>query len=179
MNRILSDSLALARESLDAAGIELVTDRRGRSSPRLNIDGNMMREVFLNIIINARNAMRKKRGTLRVSSWSSPRSNRSSPTGVRIAFSDTGPGIPEGGSAEIFEPFFSSTSKGLGLGLSISQRICRAHGGLISATNNADGGSPVHRDLADSAVAHAPSFRPGRQGRFIEGGAREAQGSVT
>jgi PAS domain S-box-containing protein len=140
VNRILSDSLALARESLEAAGIDLVTDLED-DLPRLNIDGNMMREVFLNIIINARNAMRKKRGSLRVSSWSSPRSNRSSPTGVRIAFSDTGPGIPEGGSAEIFEPFFSSTSKGLGLGLSISQRICKAHGGLISATNNADGGA--------------------------------------
>jgi PAS domain S-box-containing protein len=125
VNRILSDSLALARESLEAAGIDLVTDLED-DLPRLNIDGNMMREVFLN---------------LRVSSWSSPRSNRSSPTGVRIAFSDTGPGIPEGGSAEIFEPFFSSTSKGLGLGLSISQRICKAHGGLISATNNADGGA--------------------------------------
>jgi signal transduction histidine kinase len=60
---------------------------------------------------------------------------------VRIAFSDTGPGIPEGSSAEIFEPFISSSSRGLGLGLSISQRICKAHGGLISATNNSDGGA--------------------------------------
>ncbi|MGH2569710.1 MAG: two-component system sensor histidine kinase NtrB [bacterium] len=140
VNRILNDSLALARDSLEASGIALVTDLED-DLPRLNVDGNMMREVFLNIIINARNAMRKKGGTLRVSSWSSPRSNRSSPTGVRIAFSDTGPGIPMERSAEIFEPFISSSSKGLGLGLSISQRICRAHGGLISATNNADGGA--------------------------------------
>jgi signal transduction histidine kinase len=100
-----------------------------------------MREVFLNIVMNAGNAMRKSGGTLKVSSWLSPRSKRSTPTGVRIAFSDTGPGIPEGRSAEIFEPFISGSAKGLGLGLSISQRICKEHGGLISATNNADGGA--------------------------------------
>lgn len=140
VNRVLSDSLALARDSLVAAGIELESDLE-EGLPPLNIDGSMMREVFLNIIMNARNAMRRRGGTLRVSSWLSPRSNRSSPTGVRIAFSDSGPGIPEGSSAEIFEPFISSSSKGLGLGLSISQRICKAHGGLISATNNADGGA--------------------------------------
>jgi len=140
VNRVLSDSLALARDSLVAAGIELETDLE-EGLPPLNIDGSMIREVFLNIIMNARNAMRKRGGTLRVSSWLSPRSNRASPTGVRIAFSDSGPGIPEGSSAEIFEPFISSSSKGLGLGLSISQRICKAHGGLISATNNADGGA--------------------------------------
>ena len=140
VNRILSDSLALAGDYLKAGGIDLVTDLEEKL-PRVNIDGNMIREVFLNIIMNARNAMRKKGGTLRVSSWLSPRSNRSAPTGVRIAFSDSGPGIPEDRSADIFEPFISSTSKGLGLGLSISQRICKAHGGLISAVNNADGGA--------------------------------------
>ncbi len=140
INRVLNDSLALARETLDSVRVELVTDLE-EELPLLNVDGNMMREVFLNIVMNARNAMRRKGGTLRVSSWLSPRSNRSEPNSVRIAFSDTGPGIPDGRSSEIFEPFISATSKGLGLGLSISQRICRAHGGLISASNNADGGA--------------------------------------
>ncbi|GJM44660.1 MAG: hypothetical protein DHS20C21_15020 [Gemmatimonadota bacterium] len=140
IDRILNASLALARETLEGAGVSLVTDLQGEL-PLLNVDGNMMREVFLNIVMNARNAMRKKGGTLRVSSWLSPRANPAEATSVRIAFSDNGPGIPEGHSADIFEPFISSTSKGLGLGLSISQRICRAHGGLISATNNAEGGA--------------------------------------
>jgi PAS domain S-box-containing protein len=140
VHRILADTLALARETLESAGAELVTDLEPEL-PLLNVDGNMIREVFLNILMNARSAMRRKGGTLRVSSWLSPRSNRAEPTSVRIAFSDTGPGIPEGNSAEIFEPFISSNPKGMGLGLSISQRICRAHGGLISAANNADGGA--------------------------------------
>ena len=140
VQRILNDTLALARETMDSAAIGLVTDLEAEL-PLLNVDGDMIREVFLNIIMNARNAMRRKGGTLRVSSWLSPRSNRGEPTSVRIAFSDTGPGIPDGSSAEIFEPFISSNSKGMGLGLSISQRICRAHGGLISAVNNSDGGA--------------------------------------
>jgi nitrogen-specific signal transduction histidine kinase len=140
IHRILGDTLALARETLESAGVELVTDL-DEALPLLNVDGDMIREVFLNILMNARNALRRRGGVLRVSSWVSPRSNRAEPTSVRIAFSDTGPGIPEGSSAEIFEPFISSNSKGMGLGLSISQRICRAHGGLISAANNADGGA--------------------------------------
>ncbi|MFN8177021.1 MAG: ATP-binding protein [bacterium] len=153
VHRILNDTLALARETLDAASIELVTDLEAEL-PLLNVDGDMIREVFLNILMNARNVLRRKGGTLRVSSWLSPRSNRGEPTSVRIAFSDTGPGIPDGSSAEIFEPFISSNSKGMGLGLSISQRICRAHGGLISAANNADGGArftvilPIPRSAA-------------------------------
>jgi signal transduction histidine kinase len=140
VNRVLSDSIALARDSLVASRIELETDLE-EGLPLLNLDGSMLREVFLNIIVNARNAMRRKGGTLRIASWLSPRSNRLAPTGVRIAFSDNGPGIPEGAGSDIFEPFISSSSKGMGLGLSISQRICKAHGGLISATNAADGGA--------------------------------------
>jgi signal transduction histidine kinase len=166
IHRILTDTLALARETLESVGVELMTDL-DEELPLLNVDGDMIREVFLNILMNARNALRRKGGTLRVSSWLSPRSNRSEPTSVRIAFSDTGPGIPEGSSAEIFEPFISSSSKGLGLGLSISQRICRAHGGLISAANNADGGArftvilPIPRSVraksADDSRSRAPS----------------------
>ncbi|NNE44760.1 MAG: PAS domain-containing protein [Gemmatimonadetes bacterium] len=164
VNRVLSDSIALARDSMVAARIEMETDLE-EGLPLLNVDGSMMREVFLNIIVNARNAMRKKGGTLRVASWLSPRSNRDSPTGVRIAFSDTGPGIPEGGSSEIFEPFISSGAKGMGLGLSISQRICKAHGGLISATNNADGGArftvilPIPRPKADPVKTDAATTK--------------------
>jgi len=159
VNRVLGASLALARETLETAGVELVTDLE-EELPLLNVDGNMIREVFLNIVMNARNAMRRKGGTLRVSSWLSPRSNRAEPTSVRIAFSDTGPGIPDGNSADIFEPFISSSSKGLGLGLSISQRICRAHGGLISAANNADGGARFTVIL--------PIPQPASRGRPVE-----------
>ncbi|MBZ0268000.1 hypothetical protein K8I85_07580, partial [bacterium] len=167
VNRVLSASLALARETLDAAGVELVTDLE-EELPLLNLDGNMMREVFLNVVMNARNAMRKKGGTLRVSSWLSPRSNRAEPSSVRIAFSDTGPGIPDTNSADIFEPFISSSSKGLGLGLSISQRICRSHGGLISATNNADGGARFTVIL--------PIPRPAPKGRAAEATDGHAKG---
>lgn len=140
VDRVLMDSLALAREALEMAGVELVTDLE-TDLPKVNVDGSMIREVFLNLIMNAGNAMRRKGGTLRVALWASPRSNRSEPNSVRIAFSDTGPGIPDDKSADIFEPFISGSAKGLGLGLSISQRVCRAHGGLITATNNADGGA--------------------------------------
>jgi signal transduction histidine kinase len=140
LNRVLSEALALSREYLDEFGVTLVEDLE-EGLPLVSLDTNMIREVFLNIIMNAGNAMRRGGGTLRVSSWLSPRSKRSAPTSVRIAFSDTGPGIPDGRSADIFEPFISGGVKSLGLGLSISQRICKEHGGLISAANNSEGGA--------------------------------------
>ena len=145
----------MQREYLDESGVTLVEDLE-EGLPLVSLDTNMIREVFLNIIMNAGNAMRKGRGTLRVSSWLSPRSKRSAPTSVRIAFSDTGPGIPDGRSAEIFEPFISGGAKSLGLGLSISQRICKEHGGLISAANNSEGGArftvilPIPQSVAES-----------------------------
>jgi K+-sensing histidine kinase KdpD len=107
---------------------------------------------------------------------------------VRIAFSDTGPGIPDTNSADIFEPFISSSSKGLGLGLSISQRICRAHGGLISATNNADGGArftvilPIPRPVPRGKTVEAPEGNgKGRSPRRREEAAVEPakEGSAT
>jgi PAS domain S-box-containing protein len=169
VNRVLADSLAIAREYLEEARVQIVTDFEEKL-PLVNIDGSMMREVFLNIVMNARDAMRKRGGTLKISSWLSPRSNPDKSTGIRIAFSDTGPGIPEGRSSEIFEPFYTSSSKGLGLGLSISQRICKEHGGLISATNNADGGArftvilPIPQPTTKS-IREEDS--PGREGELL------------
>ncbi len=60
---------------------------------------------------------------------------------VRITIRDNGPGIPDENLEQIFEPFFTTRETGLGLGLSISQRIVHGMGGSLSAGNHAEGGA--------------------------------------
>jgi two-component system sensor kinase FixL len=60
-----------------------------------------------------------------------------------IRVSDTGSGIPDTMLAEMFEPFVTTRSDGLGMGLAIARMIVTAHGGTLAASNNADGGATL------------------------------------
>jgi signal transduction histidine kinase/DNA-binding response OmpR family regulator len=85
--------------------------------------GNQLEQVFLNLILNAYDAM-PAGGELRISAR--PLRNM-----VEILFQDTGPGIPEEMRSRIFEPFVSSKVGGTGLGLPVSYGIISAHGGSL------------------------------------------------
>jgi two-component system sensor kinase FixL len=66
---------------------------------------------------------------------------RATDLGVEIAVRDWGPGIDPTKLEDIWEPFFTTKPAGMGMGLSVSSSIIRAHGGRIWAENNADGGA--------------------------------------
>jgi two-component system sensor kinase FixL len=68
------------------------------------------------------------------------------PGTVEVSVQDTGTGI--GGTASIFEPFYTTKAEGLGMGLSIARSIIEAHGGRIWAENNETGGATFHFALA-------------------------------
>jgi signal transduction histidine kinase len=87
------------------------------------IDREKMKQVFLNIINNAVEAM-PAGGTLTVSMQHTASS-------VLLSFEDTGPGIAPESRDKIFQPFFSTKSIGTGLGLTIAKNIVEAHGGVI------------------------------------------------
>jgi signal transduction histidine kinase len=72
--------------------------------------------------------------------------------GCRIAFRDSGRGIPEEALQELFEPFVTTKEQGMGLGLAISRRIVEEHGGTIIAANHAEGGAEFTVTLPTSAV---------------------------
>lgn len=117
--------------------IDLVRGPVGEKSVRVKIhgdgaaemDGEMMQRVFLNIAINAVQAVGPG-GRFTVES-----------SGRSVTFTDDGPGIAPEILEKMFTPFLTSKTKGTGLGLAIAHKIVEAHGGTIEAKNGPAGGA--------------------------------------
>ena len=109
------------------------------------IAGNaeMLKQVFLNLMLNAMQAM-PVGGNLyiktRISSGNDEKKN-SHNSNVEISFMDTGSGIPDENIKKIFDPFFTTKEKGTGLGLAIAHNIVDIHGGSIDVEKNKGGGA--------------------------------------
>lgn len=101
------------------------------SIPQVTTDPNQLQQVFINLLINAADAM-NERGQVTVATRVISDSS-SDKKYVEIEFTDTGPGIPEENLGRVFEPFFTTkpVGKGTGLGLAVSYGIIRKHGGNI------------------------------------------------
>jgi PAS domain S-box-containing protein len=101
-------------------------------------DPHQLMQVFLNLILNAEQAIReaRDRGTLRIRLGKSENS-------VWVSFQDDGPGIPRENLASIFDPFYTTKrpGRGTGLGLSICKSVMKEHSGSVEATNAPDGGA--------------------------------------
>jgi PAS domain S-box-containing protein len=106
--------------------------------PAIIADPNQLMQVFLNLLLNAEQAIRESRekGTIRVRMGRKPDS-------VWIVFQDDGPGIAAENLTHIFDPFFTTKrpGRGTGLGLSICKTVLREHGGNIEAASAPDGGA--------------------------------------
>ncbi len=104
--------------------------------PRVSADEGRLAQVFLNLFLNAGDAMAGA-GRVRVAA-------RAADGRVEVEVRDSGPGIPTADLARVFEPFFSTKAagEGTGLGLAISQGIVESLGGELTAAN-ADGGGAV------------------------------------
>ena len=101
-------------------------------------DPHQLMQVFLNLIVNAEQAIREVRdkGTLRI------RLGRAD-SSVWVSFHDDGPGIPKENLASIFDPFYTTKrpGRGTGLGLSICKSVMKEHSGSVEAANAPDGGA--------------------------------------
>jgi len=120
---ILENTLNLVRYDKNFRKIEIRTDVQ--DTPPLKIDPDQIQQVFLNLVLNARDAM-PDGGTLDISI-------RQMNGQVEMRFADTGHGIDMDTRDKVFDPFFSTKgpTKGTGLGLSISYSIIKDHGGTI------------------------------------------------
>jgi PAS domain S-box-containing protein len=108
------------------------------SLPRVQGDPHQLMQVFLNLILNAEQAIReaRDRGTLRIRLGNSGES-------VWASFHDDGPGIPADIVGSIFDPFYTTKrpGRGTGLGLSICKAVMKEHNGTIEAANAPGGGA--------------------------------------
>jgi PAS domain S-box-containing protein len=108
------------------------------SLPAVNGDSHQLMQIFLNLILNAEQAMREARelGTLRIRLETAGRS-------IAVTFQDDGPGIAAEVLPNIFDPFYTTKrpGRGTGLGLSICKAILREHGGEIEASSGPGGGA--------------------------------------
>ena len=130
VNQVLEETLVLLEKKLKQSHIRLVR-KLDESLPRIRARADQLRQVFLNLVINAQQAIESE-GEIVVST---SRYEQSLQPSILIQFSDTGVGIQEDDLARIFEPFFSTGKKGTGLGLWVTQDIVRQHGGRIEVSS--------------------------------------------
>jgi len=137
---VVNEITPLLIKDIADRGITFV-ERYDPELPKVKMDLSQMHQVFLNLFLNAIQAM-PNGGELRIEAepgYSNPRSP-SQPDYVQVAVCDTGQGMPSHILSKVFDPFFTTKAKGVGLGLSISYQIIKKHGGTIrveSQTGNA------------------------------------------
>jgi len=134
----LQQTILLLAPQIREANIQLKTDI-GNDDIKIFADGEQLRQVFINIILNAIQAMADG-GTLEIIT-KLLNDITGSPTDIQIIFNDTGCGIPPDIIGSIFDPFITGRKDGTGLGLSIVHRIISNHGGWIDAVNNPEKGA--------------------------------------
>jgi nitrogen fixation/metabolism regulation signal transduction histidine kinase len=109
--------------------------------PQVQADERMLRQALLNLLRNAAEAIEEDATQRKVSARGSHEQDASGQKWSLIEISDTGAGIPEQDLQRIFIPFFTTKSKGHGVGLALAHRVITEHGGTLSAANNATGGA--------------------------------------
>ena len=137
MNQLAAEALDLLREELNAYGIETSVQQTPQL-PSITGQKGQLREVIINLIQNAIDAMKAvsdRRRILRVNT-----DHHGNET-IAISVEDTGPGIKSEKMESIFDPFFSTKSKRMGLGLAICKSIIERHHGKILVSSEIDGGA--------------------------------------
>ena len=130
----LDDVLTLVGKRIQHGNVVVHRDATGPLPPALGV-ANQLKQVFLNIIINAVEAMPTGGDLYIGTAWDEQLGELS------ISFTDTGEGIPLSDLGNIFDPFYTSKPKGTGLGLSVSHGIIERHGGRIEVKSEVGTGS--------------------------------------
>jgi two-component system NtrC family sensor kinase len=125
LNQVVDEVFTLVANQTAMQGVELSKDLATLSP--VEADFGQMRQAFVNIVVNALEAM-PKGGQVKVITRPLPETGE-----VAVTFQDNGPGIPEGILQKVFDPFFTTKEKGTGLGLSVVYGIVARHKGRVSA----------------------------------------------
>jgi nitrogen-specific signal transduction histidine kinase len=154
---LLDEAIAVAQERRGGGRIS-IERRYGRRMPAFLMDRALLRDVFVNLILNAMEAVGETQGRITVSAEVIESSDESSvpyrPGGARsgdawqqasrfavVRVADSGPGIGEEDRERIFDPFFTTKPHGSGVGLAVARKIVGSHRGLIDVDRASEGGA--------------------------------------
>ena len=143
LNELVRDIAGLAGLDAFHSGIRLELDLAD-ALPQVVADRIQVQQVILNLVRNAMEAMEADSGEDRAVTLRTLRGDNGA---VEVAIIDRGVGLTGDEEAELFEPFYTTKEAGMGMGLSISRSIVRAHGGRVWFTRNADRGTTFHFTL--------------------------------
>jgi PAS domain S-box-containing protein len=161
LNELIDNTLKLREYVLKTNNINVVT-RFDPELPLSVVDPGQMQQVFLNLIVNAEQAMKKAHGNGTLTITSKKEENN-----IRISFQDDGPGITEENLGHLFEPFFTTkvVGEGTGLGLSLSRSIVLEHDGKMTVESEFGHGAtfivevPIIEVLPSEVEAATPSVK--------------------
>lgn len=148
LHAVIREGLAMVAHDLRSRGIDGIVEMSADPCI-INGDQILLRQVLVNLVVNAADAMAatppgKRRVTVR---------SECGTADVRISVSDTGTGLPAQLEGHLFAPFLTTKSQGLGIGLTIVRTIVDAHGGAIEAHNHPEGGATFTVTLPRSGAA--------------------------
>jgi two-component system, NtrC family, sensor kinase len=132
VNELLETSIRLASFDREFQRLKIVKDY-GENLPKVFADSDQLQQVFLNLILNARDAMNEN-GVLSIKTLQTV-------DNITVEIADNGSGISENNLKQIFDPFFTTkpAGKGTGLGLAVCYGILTAHGGKIEVESSENG----------------------------------------
>jgi signal transduction histidine kinase len=134
VNALIREMARLLQQEASAASISIRTTL-AEALPNVMADRVQLQQVFMNLMLNAIDAMKDTRGELTVSSQMNGDSD------LLIAVRDTGVGLPAANPNQIFESFVTTKPHGTGMGLAITRSIVESHGGRLWATANSGPGA--------------------------------------
>ncbi|MEK6777214.1 MAG: ATP-binding protein [bacterium] len=144
INKLISGTIQMAALQIEKNRI-CIHENLAPDLPLVMADEHQMHQMFLNLILNAIQAM-DQGDSLEIATRYLPEVNQ-----IEIIFEDTGIGIPEGDLNKVFNPFFTTKEQGTGLGLSVVSKIIENHQGKIFLSSEAGKGTrfTIHLPVAD------------------------------
>ena len=145
LNALIEETVRFVERSAALQQIDISMQLDGQL-PQLNVDGDLIKQVLMNMLVNAQQAIAERGWIMVKSRLHGARrfaGSEEAVPAVEISITDTGCGIPPGNLQRIFDPFFTSkeVGKGTGLGLSVSYGIVRSHGGEIEVESTVGEGT--------------------------------------
>jgi signal transduction histidine kinase len=150
LNEIINKTVFFVRNKAEENNTRIILELEQNLS-KILIDSEQIQQVFLNIILNAIQAM-PDGGSLSIATRLSENTEKRTKM-IAVSFTDTGIGIPKEHLRRIFNPFFTTKNRGTGLGLFISRTIVENHGGHIEVISETGKGTvftvllPIRKDI--------------------------------